>query len=296
MEATIERNEGTDHLDPEGRPDSGPHAHARVDRSTALHRVPVAAEARTLQSLLDAWSAQGAALPIAVVQSIIDDLLGVSGGYRALDNGDVIIDANGFAHGTHEGSFRSIASLLVRALTSEHQGVPPSAEPLMNRLEAGDLGGSDQLRSAMRDVFGPPASHEEVSWYVAEKPAPEVELPADVEWKEETSPPEVEVELSTLPPATPPAPTPPPATAKPIRVASTLPQNPSARPHRPVVRHHWKQSTISLPKAPAARRSARHSNDARDVLAIPGDRNPWVRWTIALMVAIGLALIYLELR
>lgn len=75
------------------------------------------------------------------------------------------------------------------------------------------------------------------------------------------------------------------------RVESARPSGP-----RPVVRHHWRRTSVTVQEAPAARRSARPSLDNRDMLSIPGERSPWVHWLIFALAALVVAVLWLRWR
>jgi hypothetical protein len=319
MEATIERN-GVISRDRERSISGG---------KLSLHS--------SLDALITAWARRSAPLSVAVVVSVLDDLLAEGtiaangDGSQKIGTSEIGIDSKGFARlrGERRPSLAAIAQLFAKTIDGDGGGAPSTSRPLMTKLTSTDPldkpADAEQLRSWIREALGPPASHDEVSSCFAERPleAPAIEMLSAIEWTP-SDVPALEA-LSTLPPAAG-APKPPklpqrkeaeplqavpkiegalesktvitsaPQAARPVRVESTLPKNPAARPMRPVVRHHWKRSSITVPSAPAARRSARQSHDKRDVLSIPGERSPWVRWTIALIIATGLALIYLELR
>ncbi len=131
---------------------------------------------RTLDGLVRVWNARGAALPVAVVASIFDDVLedsqwgdGSSGSLPPSGGEDIYIDYTGFAHcGQRDPSLLGLVSILERALgdgTGEF-AVPPLARVLLERLTSEEPSDrprdAEELRSWLRDALGSPASRDEV--------------------------------------------------------------------------------------------------------------------------------------
>ncbi|MEQ9501968.1 MAG: hypothetical protein RIT81_34160 [Deltaproteobacteria bacterium] len=116
-----------------------------------------------LGTLVDHWQDAGAAVPVAIVVSVFDDVL--MGALESDAEDDVGLDAitvddSGHAFVRRPVGLDGAGRLLVRALGDD---VPSNAQPLVARLMDGERPiDAEQLRQWMRDALGAPASREEV--------------------------------------------------------------------------------------------------------------------------------------
>ncbi len=116
-----------------------------------------------LGTLVDHWQDAGAAVPVAIVVSVFDDVL--MGALEPDGDEDVGLDAitvddSGHAYVLRPVGLDGAGRLLVRALGDD---VPSNAQPLVARLMDGERPlDAEQLRQWMRDALGAPASREEV--------------------------------------------------------------------------------------------------------------------------------------
>lgn len=159
--------------------------------------------------LVDIWAERDAALPVAVVVSVFDDLLASSGGDyatrpRPLGLDDILIDGAGIAHLAASGSIvaAEVTALLTKALEggAGEAAIPPSARAFLSRLAddpAMITADNDHLRQQLRGALGTPASRPEMIDCLAilaarpmqtELPAP---LPVDGSWAREIPTPEL---------------------------------------------------------------------------------------------------------
>jgi hypothetical protein len=132
----------------------------------------VALSASTLGALLRAYGERGAAPPVAVVFSVLDDLLelGPDGhGRRRVEPDDVLIDVWGRAHAEARLSLDGLCPLIARALgrvEADDEAVPGPARALLSRLVSDDPderpADAEQLRQWLREALGAPAPREEV--------------------------------------------------------------------------------------------------------------------------------------
>lgn len=122
-----------------------------------------APEAACLRTLVRHWNDAGAAVPVAIVVSVFDDVLLE---LPETDTDDdvgldaIVVDDAGHAFVRRPVGLGGAGRLLVRALGDD---VPSNAQPLVARLLDGDRpADAEQLRQWMRDALGAPASREEV--------------------------------------------------------------------------------------------------------------------------------------
>ena len=147
------------------------HQPANLDPGLPLPPHPLQANLRLLVS---AWAQEGAALPVAVVVSVFDDILELRGsspvpiGQLALE--DVLIDPSGIARLGTAGvpTARQIADLLRETLCggAGDAAIPPGAMTLLGRVEEDEAIGRpldlEHLRGRLRDDLSPPAARHEV--------------------------------------------------------------------------------------------------------------------------------------
>ncbi len=285
---------------------------------------------RSLGTLVRAWGERREAPPVALVAAIFDDLLtqpGVSSiGPERLTLDDVRIDARGFASISGAASLGALIPLLISALGRgpEDDMVPAGALGLVARLESEDThdlpSDAEQLRLWLRDCLGTPAARDEVRAWVEEAvamrrmtlrprgtsasrlPASKIEVEERLEIP--TALPDDEDELHeavTLPPApstelsVPEPVDDDPAEAQSTEFAEPLRQSPERDTSASkVVRHNLerREQVVSVPVAPAARRSARPANYGPDSLVLPADRKSNV-WAWGVAVAVIVVVIYL---
>ena len=140
-------------------------------------------DAGCLGMLVERWQDAGAAVPVAIVVSVFDDVLAAlpdTADERDADFDAIVVDDAGHAFTRAPLGLRGAGRLLVRALGDE---VPSAARPLVARLTDGERpADAEQLRQWMRDALGAPASREEVTaaFYAAAEELSEAEtlLPA----------------------------------------------------------------------------------------------------------------------
>ena len=129
-----------------------------------------------LGELVKRWASANASLPVAVVVSIVDDVLAAHTNDnfmtrpRPLSLGDILLDEYGQAHLLAPGSLSCgelaeiLRSLLVGGFGD--YGIPPAAHTLLAQLAADEFLGSyfdaDGIRHRIRATLGAPASRGEV--------------------------------------------------------------------------------------------------------------------------------------
>jgi hypothetical protein len=166
--------------------------------------------------LVAAWAERGAALPVAVVVSIFDDLLedaplfarAVSRipSQRPLALDDIAVDRTGFARlfCPVEDAVLELVRLLQEALSgpSGGDGIPPAAQALLRHGTSDDRwvrpANADALRRWLRSALGPPAARQEVSALVEAASQPPLAVPSAVPSGAPSLIPPVEVEIPIL--------------------------------------------------------------------------------------------------
>jgi hypothetical protein len=148
--------------------------------------------------LVAAWAERGAALPVAIVVSVFDDLLEdapsfahalsqvPSGKPLALD--DIAIDRAGIARLKLPAAdaVAELSRLLRDALAGGggDEVIPAAAQPLLRQALSGDPwvrpSDPDVMRSWIRKALGPPAARQEVSAAVEAASSPPLAVPSMV--------------------------------------------------------------------------------------------------------------------
>ena len=290
--------------------------HAQVGESGP----PALPADRTLGTLVRAWGEEHAAVPVAVVVSVFDDLLAADayeqrGAPTGLD--DVVIDFEGVAraYGDRNASW---APVLEAALGSfiDDDIVPAAARPLLMRMSEADgmPVDSEQLRQWIRGALGPPATRDEVREHIdtatGDLPLMEIDdteeqvslLPFEDLYEMETVIPTPAAVISereeaqSIDPA-------PLESEPPVQLPLELPVNVTEEvsPHelvddeprytptmRPIVRHRVRRldRAISLSSAPAARTTPGAISDRPGSIIVPAARK-WsgFGWIIVLLAA-----------
>lgn len=262
-------------------------------------------------ALVDAWARVGASVPVAIVGSIFDDVLGDplalslprEGG--ALKFEDVVIDPNGVARLLHaeRASVESIAVLVVRALGED---APLAALPVLSKFSAIGARDAEELRVWVREAIEAVATHDEVASAISSCsfPPDSIDIPAITDAPLGTA----SAALDFMDPRDQPteiirarSPSLPsfPIFSKPeepeIPILSAIPAPALPVPDdRPVIRHVLHQPSVRVNSAPAARRSAKPVADPRDSLKIPSDRPHWGAWLFVILLLLVGALFWLR--
>src|SRR5262245_36158239 len=259
-------------------------------------------------ALADAWARSGASVPVAIVGSIFDDVLGDElslslpreGGTLKFE--DVVIDPNGVARLLHaeRASVEAIAVLVVRALGED---APLSALPVLSKFSAIGARDAEELRVWVREAIEAVATHDEVASAMSacSVPPDSIDIPAITDAPLGTA----SAALDFLDPRDQPteiirarSPSLPsfqtfskPAEPE-IPILSAIPA--PVPDDRPVIRHVLTQPSVRVNSAPAARRSATPVADPRDALKIPSDRPHWGAWLFVILLLVVGALFWLR--
>jgi len=259
-------------------------------------------------ALADAWARSGASVPVAIVGSIFDDVLGDElslslpreGGTLKFE--DVVIDPNGVARLLHaeRASVEAIAVLVVRALGED---APLSALPVLSKFSAIGARDAEELRVWVREAIEAVATHDEVASAMSacSVPPDSIDIPAITDAPLGTA----SAALDFLDPRDQPteiirarSPSLPsfqtfskPAEPE-IPILSAIPA--PVPDDRPVIRHVLTQPSVRVNSAPAARRSAKPVADPRDALKIPSDRPHWGAWLFVILLLVVGALFWLR--
>lgn len=140
--------------------------------------LPTAPSASDFGRLVARWAEVGAALPVAVVVSVFDDLLAAAEGTsglptraRPLGLGDIMVDDAGVARLATPGpiTVQELGELLRAALAggSGDSAIPGAAHALLGRLRADapsvEACDAEMVRVRLREALGPPAARHEVA-------------------------------------------------------------------------------------------------------------------------------------
>ncbi len=272
-------------------------------------------------SVLRAWSDAGEAPPVGVVAAVIHELAGIEGeSRRAIDAEEVVVGPEGEVKAEATPALDALIELLdvgLHGLVSGRTGdlMPPRARAGLERFrdwDGDEADGRQALRGWLREELGPLASAEEVRACCEASSPLDPNLPTQGPRPRSTSssvissmrprPPDSSGSLSSIPvPDLAEDVTEPPAGEGSMDLGEAVAyeaagseierlgkEGETRDENRTVVRRESsREQPVSIPRAPAARRSAAPRGQKGDSILMPAEGSAGRLWT---WVVLGLAL------